>query len=51
MAREFHPCPFKKGEEEPFHSSIIGNFMVYKIDLKQMYCSYLPNQKIDNGFR
>jgi len=37
MAGELHPLPFQNGAtgaEVPFHNSIIGNFMVYKVDLK-----------------
>jgi len=48
-----HPFPFKKGDngrECAFFSSIIGNFMVIKIALKQIYCSYLRAQKIQNVF-
>jgi len=31
------------------HNSIIGNFMVNKICLKQIYCSYSGTHNIQNG--
>jgi len=47
------PCSFKreaKGAEVTFHHSIIGNFMVNKVQLKQIYCSYSRTYNIQNGF-
>ena len=38
------------GAEVTFQNSIIGTFMIIKIDLKRIYCSYLRTQKIKNGF-
>jgi len=33
------PARFKMGQRCCFHNSILGNFMVIKTDLKQMYCT------------
>jgi len=38
------------GAELTFHHSIIGNFMVNKVFLKQIYCSYSRTHNIQNGF-
>jgi len=38
------------GVEVLFHYSIIGNCMVIKIDLNQIYRSYSGTQKIQNEF-
>ena len=49
----FFPCSFKRevtGVELTFHGSIMGNFMVIKIELKQIYCSYSRTHSIQNGF-
>jgi len=46
-------CSFKKeatGPEVTFHNSVIGNFMVNKIYLKQIYCSYSRSHNIQNVF-
>jgi len=45
-------CSFKReetGAEVTFHNSIMGNFMVNKIYLKQIYCSYSRTHNIQNG--
>jgi len=36
--------------EVTFHNSIMGNFIVNKIYLKQIYCSYSIIHNIQNGF-
>jgi len=36
--------------ELTFHHSIIGNFIVNKILLKQIYCSYSRTRNTQNGF-
>ena len=38
------------GSELTFHDSIIRNFMVNKIQLKQIYCSYSRTHNIQNVF-
>jgi len=48
--RGYCPSALWKGEAEvPFHNSITDNFII-NIDLKQIYCSYSPTQKIQNVF-
>jgi len=50
---EIFPLTFQKGGNGggvPFHSTIIGNFMVINVGLKQIYCNYSRTQKIQNGF-
>jgi len=42
-------CPLKREAEVPFHNSITDDFII-NIDLKQIYCSYSPTQKIQNVF-
>ena len=47
------PCFFKRevtGAELTFHHSIIGNYMVSKIQLKQNYCSYSRIHNTQNVF-
>ena len=44
---EFHPFPFKKEAEVPFHNSIIDNFCVYKIDLKK----FIANMRVPRKWR
>ena len=49
----FFPCSVKRestGAEVTFHHSIIGNFMVNKIQLKQIYCSYSRTRNTQNVF-
>jgi len=46
-------CSFKReatGAELTFHHSLVGNFMVNKISLKQIYCSYSRTHNTQNGF-
>jgi len=47
------PLTFQKGSKGSmalFHYSIIGNYVINKIDLNQIYCSYSGTQKIQNDF-
>jgi len=53
MAGALPPLPFQRGDtgaEVPIHNGIIGNYMVIKIDLKQIYCRYSGVQKNPEWF-
>jgi len=47
------PCSFKReatGTEVTFNNSIVSDFMVNTIYLKQIHCSYSRAHNIQNGF-
>jgi len=51
--RGISPCPFKRGKQERMSVFIKILYVIswfVKNDLKQIYCSYLRTQKIQNDF-